>query len=46
MALTSSAFSSPAQDDFRPDPKLEIRIAVRHALESVRSGDRPSDALE
>ena len=46
MALTSSAFSSPAQDDFRPDPKLEIRIAVRHALESVRSGEHQVDALE
>ena len=46
MALSSSAFSSPAQDDFRPDPKLEIRIAVRHALESVRSGGRQVDSLE
>ena len=46
MALTSSAFSSPAQDDFRPDPKLEIRIAVRHALESVRSGGHQMDSLE
>ena len=46
MALTSSAFNTPAQDEFRPDPKLEIRIAVRHALESVRTGDRRLEPLE
>jgi hypothetical protein len=39
MFHTSSSFASHTADDFRPDPRLEVRIAVRHALESVRGGE-------
>ena len=46
MLNTSSSFASGIPDDFRPDPRLEVRIAVRHALESVRSGNLKFTGLD
>jgi hypothetical protein len=46
MPHTSSVFTSCTPDYFRPDPRLEIRIAVRHALEAVRTGDPRFEGLE
>jgi hypothetical protein len=45
MFSTSSSFAPLSADDFRPDPRLEVRIAVRHALEGVRSGQLNCDDL-
>jgi hypothetical protein len=46
MLHTSSSFESATPDHFRPDPRLEVRIAVRHALEGVRSGNLKFSELD
>ena len=46
MSLSSSAFDSRTQDQISPDPRLEVRIAVRHALEGIRRGPTRLDDLQ
>ena len=46
MTLSSSAFNPTPPVQIRPDPRLEIRIAVRHGMESVRTGRLDFRSLE